>query len=701
MSDQSSISLTAARAPNWWEKIKERLRVLRPTWLATVMVVALSLALQHPQAVDALHAIANADFFSAENLGFLGALLILAIASWYFPRALLYVRYSYTPDEQIGNQPPRYERWRRWMPRVLGALPIASAAMAFGRGGAWLFAGAYLLVALVFGAFVILRRKLVSRYEKIIYLHDEMPPVTFVIVIVFLLMAVILLAVFLASKVSAPQLVGPLGIVLLAAAGWIAFSSVVLIYPTHHYRLPSLLLILMMFTALFSLWNDNHQIRTLADAQAGFSRQPTTAHFSQWLDYRSAAIEAQTGYPVFIVAAEGGGIRAAYWTAAVLGALQNAEPGFACHVFAISGISGGSLGAAVFAAQVADAVEDSRIRCDGPPAGNSGEFGRAHLDFLGEDFLSPALAGMLYPDVVQRFLPLAGRFALPDRAAFLEAALEQEWPAQESVHSDRFADNFLALWASEQTANSVPALFLNGTWVEDGSRVVTSNLRPDSARFVKLDDMLDELQRDVSLATAVHLSARFTYVSPAGTVATKSGTRHVVDGGYFENSGALTATEIYESLFDYCSANDQCHGKVRFVALIISNNPTSANALWNSGPVGADDAISECTQPAAHAAASDAARDDPSGPQALRETLSPVWTLFQTRAARGLHAEERLRAAIGPCSTIRFQLRDISDLKIPLGWVLSHDSQANIASQADAAPGMNSVCRLVSGSDCP
>jgi len=59
-------------------------------------------------------------------------------------------------------------------------------------------------------------------------------------------------------------------------------------------------------------------------------------------------------YPVFIVSAEGGGIRAAFWTAGLLCAIQDEEPGFANHVLGISGVSGGSLGAATFAALVAE-----------------------------------------------------------------------------------------------------------------------------------------------------------------------------------------------------------------------------------------------------------------------------------------------------------------------------------------------------------
>ena len=54
-------------------------------------------------------------------------------------------------------------------------------------------------------------------------------------------------------------------------------------------------------------------------------------------------------------------------TALVLAKLEQAAPGFACHVYAISGVSGGSLGAAVYAAELADRSDG--FDCTGPGGG--------------------------------------------------------------------------------------------------------------------------------------------------------------------------------------------------------------------------------------------------------------------------------------------------------------------------------------------
>src|SRR5205823_52027 len=125
----------------------------------------------------------------------------------------------------------------------------------------------------------------------------------------------------------------------------------------------------------FSPFNDNHFVRMLdanaappAAAITGAAtedcslpqsevttsakglRYPVCAYARQWLAARRGEImSSKEPYPVYLVAAAGGGIRAAYWTAGLLAFRQDNEPTFAHHAFALSGVSGGSLGSVVFA----------------------------------------------------------------------------------------------------------------------------------------------------------------------------------------------------------------------------------------------------------------------------------------------------------------------------------------------------------------
>ena len=128
---------------------------------------------------------------------------------------------------------------------------------------------------------------------------------------------------------------------------------------------------------------------------------------------------------MFIVAAKGNGIRTTYWTTSVLANLEKEYPSFACHLFAVSGVSGGSLGGAVFAAAIADRVAASDYVCDssehGPDDAAREQLVAEVQAMLEQDFLAPTLAGLLFPNATQRFFPFV---FLPNRTAYLERAWE-------------------------------------------------------------------------------------------------------------------------------------------------------------------------------------------------------------------------------------------------------------------------------------
>lgn len=633
---------------NPWPVAQEIMRTLRPTWLAGLLIIAAVIALQVPQAVDTLGEIAEQGFFSAHQLSLLIMVLAIAICGWYFPRALLYVQYWFTPPNR-----PLLERARAVTPRILGVLPILALALAFLRKGRWGFAVFYLLVGGLFCLALHFRRRMVGSVP----LQTSLPAKSVIALGAILLASLILLIAFLRVPVGVPQSLGPLAIVLYALASWIAFGSAVLIYVSYRFRVPSLVVVLLLLTALFSIWNDNHRIRK-GTADDPWDRVAVADQIEAWTAYRAQGWRERNpgaAYPLFLVAAEGGGIRAAYWTASVLAHLEEEGrlPGFACHVFAISGVSGGSLGGAVFAALIADRVANKGYSCDGSttelPSQGLAEEAR---DILGEDFLGPALAGLFFPDLMQRFNPIPDRACpqalrlddgrcrlhFPDRASYLEKAWEAAWRAK--MGTDRFAEDFRGLWKDELRLQ-VPSLFLNGTWVQDGKRVVTSNLRVEPP--ILADDGIAELAQSIRLSTAAHMSARFTYVSPAGTV--PGSRKQVVDGGYFENSGAETAEELLAMI------PEESNGlTLDPYVLIISNRQES-----EGGSIGV-----------------------------LGETLAPVKTLFATRSARGALAELSLvtRTSARGGRACQIILPTSEQATVPLGWILSERTRAHIDEQA-------------------
>jgi hypothetical protein len=235
--------------------------------------------------------------------------------------------------------------------------------------------------------------------------------------------------------------------------------------------------------------------------------------------------------PVYFVSAQGGGIRSAYWTALVLDRLADLDPAFEHRTFSISGVSGGSVGAAVWSVCEPDAQGGGRDRTDCIKG-----LGQANL-------LTPLMSAWLFEDVLARFLPSAWcrlpGCGIMSRGNWFERSLEQD------------VARLAAPMNGPAAGANGPSLFLNSTWVENGERAIASRLRVEPANFPAAGDQLARINRDLPLSTAAHNSARFTYINAIGNA---DGKGHLADGGYFDNSGGHTTDDILRAfrrwLFD-------------------------------------------------------------------------------------------------------------------------------------------------------
>ena len=654
------------RLHDLWLLLLKWLAVTRPARVAVIMVAAvLVFIVVSEQGQDVVRALAERQSGGVDDwqrIFFFAGVLAWSVYAWYWARVMLRLAFPGVP----GNE-PQYHGYRTWMPRLLGtlaALGVSAALYLASTGYAtvehWqvrdlLRAYAFwcLLGAIAFFFAVTFRRRVlrtvgmagVKATKEEEYGTAALRGLgkgTLIMLASAILAAVALLLVFVFALQPAAPAIGSAAILILAATGWIAAGSVLDIFGMRK-RIPAFLG-LFVLAVLFSPLNDNHAVRTLADPQPD-ERPDVSALLREWMKHQPP--NAKT-YPLYLVNAEGGGIRAAWWTASVLGEIQGTLPQFGTQLFSMSGVSGGSLGSSVFAALLAE-----------KRAGNHVIAKQAGQRILGEDFLSPVAAAMLYPDLLQRLLP----FPVPhfDRALALEEAWERAWRKQVPGR-DRFAEPMAKL---REGAGWAPLLFLNATWVETGKRFVASKAAIAPEDFVDSEDAQAFFApRSLRLSTAAHMSARFTYVSPAGTLA-KDGKVHgrVVDGGYFENSGATTTLEIAKTiaLMVLDRNADSRWQRVQTIVIHISNEPVN--------PRNPPEMLAQ------------AAGHPKIGPgNWMSEILSPLKTLLSTREARGTYARDTLRAHVGEENFFHFGLCREST-NVPLGWVLSGSTRRNMNSQ--------------------
>jgi hypothetical protein len=419
-----------------------------------------------------------------------------------------------------------------------------------------------------------------------------------------------------------------------------------------------------LFAVAFSAfgWNDNHAVEF-------DEREPTRLLYPRealnaWLDTRKDKdFYGADPYPVFFVTAAGGGMYAANHAATVLARMQDRCPNFAQHVFSISGVSGGSLGAAVFTGLAEHFAPNLPHQpCKLGPLTTGPLEKRVQNFFLDADLLAPVVASSLFPDFLQRFLPF--RIDAFDRARALEAGFARAWPraAPEKADQNPFRRPFLA---HRKPDNPGPALILNATDVEQGYRVAITPLEIVSlgeidnvAPMTKIVYLHNELRKadrkfnqDLTLGAAVGLSARFPWILPAGKVSLPqrelgpARDMRIVDGGYIENSGADATLDLIRSL--YSSYHGHGNHKIAVHIITISSLQLIERTSW----------------------------------QGIGEILSPLRAMLSTRDSRGTvsiyHASTfaddcaghpTCNQASGPFTIFPLNLLDFP---VPLGWQLS------------------------------
>lgn len=493
---------------------------------------------------------------------------------------------------------------------------------------------------------------------------------------------------------------------------------------SHRLGVPLLICFAAVPTIYGLIVGDNHDVSGVAVTEKA-ERPDLDTILCRWAEANSCSIRqigcnptaaTQCQSPI-IIAAAGGASRAAFYAGTVLGHfLDQTRNGpdaslyrdFNRQVLAISGVSGGALGAAVYSA----AVERSRrgeggesntgpvpaaspeeiTEAAGPPCLEEADkqlwFGaitlpsvstpevskswRSCLQFiLSGDFLTPAMASLTFHDLLG--FPWRG-----DRAVALEKAWEKS--IFNATGSNLLTEPFFVNRNGERSKTWQPLMIFNGSSVETGRRIIVSRLNPNlcsandrsgssnsSASCTRVfkdsydfHELLSDTQPatgfwtkrirtrsckcpigqrtcscDVKLSTAISTSARFPIISPHGNIRNSRGQiiDRVVDGGYFEGFGALSALEFAEAV---------ARRGLRPFILLISNSPDLPDL-----PCLADrDPETACLVPSIRAKQQSTFvgpcppdADDLQWSSSVRATFGG---LFSSRIARATHASVRL-----------------------------------------------------------
>ena len=441
--------------------------------------------------------------------------------------------------------------------------------------------------------------------------------------------------------------------------GWLPFLTWLSSHGRRHHAplISGGFLLLAIVSAVFG---DNHSVRRVATAEfaaqpknlapgaspPSYPRMTLNEAVGLWMEENGCKADpVQCPRPI-IVAAAGGASRAGFFAASVIGRLMDRANQYVAtaipamdatavrkRIFAISGVSGGSVGAVMTVTALARGGVETKQPCTNrTPALWYGREINNWQDCLqaltAGDFLTPVVLGLIFNDRIS-----FGWWQ--DRAAVLEGSWENRFADLTGASADaNWRDKcpgdlrcaFLTL--RPKSEQWLPLLVVNGTSAATGRRIVTSILDPNykatdcptkapsqsvadtkglavtrraQVSDVKEDQCLlflesnsfhnllnsthkaegwtrfmvwlrwfgkSQVMNDVTLSTAAHNSARFPIISPPGAVRNSNNQviDRIVDGGYIDNYGALTALELAQAIH-------AIEPKLAPFVLAISNDP--------------------------------------------------------------------------------------------------------------------------------
>ncbi|MFN0176017.1 MAG: hypothetical protein ACKVU0_15305 [Saprospiraceae bacterium] len=354
------------------------------------------------------------------------------------------------------------------------------------------------------------------------------------------------------------------------AIDWLTYNML----PSRFYLLIGTLTLLVWFGP-----QKHYEIKYKAPPQSNhMERASLETYFLHWFKERmdQKLFADSLSNQIYLVATEGGGSRAGAWTSAVLTELDSTMNGkFQQQCFAISGVSGGSIGTASTLAWW-DNARNLNIK---PEAlYEDGTFRKRYIGrIFKRNYISTSLAGLFFFDGFQQNILFSWLF--PDKYSRTDRHQDEESDAVRCALRDlyvkhkKFKDlnplylketDFLSLYYlgnKPEPRIGLPLFFPNTCRVEEGRRGVSSpvllNTKTESQgpKFPGNPGLLDiigdkdrtcKAKMRLSLGEVASLSELFPFVNSTVHMGEEVGT--FMDGGVYENMGLTTLYEIRAAL---------------------------------------------------------------------------------------------------------------------------------------------------------
>ncbi|WP_273566087.1 hypothetical protein [Maribacter halichondriae] len=292
------------------------------------------------------------------------------------------------------------------------------------------------------------------------------------------------------------------------------------------FGIPLLLLLLVGITQYTAnMENDLHELRLVEE------QSPALGH-TEFLKSMTNGTNLGVKNNYFFIGSYGGGLKANLWNLLLLQQLeQESDKSFLDRTLVMSGVSGGAVGIGNFASLIYEQNDSLELKKRIEQIGNS-------------NVLSNELTYLLGKDWIREYIPSTS-YEGKDRS-YKSMELHAKHTGMKQYNKIGYADYWRKIYESQN--KKFPALIMNTTSVSGHQGVASTVKFPDNT-FAGADNITDfngkNTNKTLTYFGAISTTNRFPLFSPTAKIPSKGS---YLDGGYFENSGLLSALEIFDAL---------------------------------------------------------------------------------------------------------------------------------------------------------